>query len=55
MAGAFDGKRGTLTRREKKQSLADELAADEAFKSRSDVVVDKEKAKRLRPKHKKRH
>ncbi|CBK19769.2 uncharacterized protein [Blastocystis hominis] len=55
VAGAFDGKRGTLTRREKKQSLADELAADEAFKSRSDVVVEKEKAKRLRPKHKKRH
>lgn len=55
MAGAFDGKRGKLTRREKKQSLADELAADNAFKERSDVVVEKEKAKRLRPKHKKRH
>lgn len=55
VAGTFDGKRGTLTRREKKQSLADELVADEAFKSRSDVVVEKEKARRFRPKHKKRH
>ena len=55
IAGPLEGKRGTLTRREKKQSIADELAADAAFKARSDTFVEKEKAKRIRPKHKKRH
>lgn len=55
VAGPLDNRKNRLTRREKKASFADELASDISFKERSDVLLDKERKKRIRSKHKKHH
>ncbi|KNB43754.1 rRNA-processing protein FCF2-like protein [Blastocystis sp. subtype 4] len=54
VSGNFDSRRQRLTRREIKASLADELASDELFRSRSDKVIEKEKEKRSTPRRSKR-
>ena len=55
IAGPFESRKNRLTRREKKQSFADELVSDISFKERSDKIVDKERSKRQRRKHNKKH
>ena len=55
IAGPLESRKNRLTRREKKSSFADELASDLDFKERSDVVLEKERAKKSRLKNKKRH
>ena len=54
VGGNFDSRRQRLTRREAKASLADELASDDLFRSRSDKVIEKEKEKRAAPRRSKR-